>query len=89
MFFLERKEPVAMPNVLGNTSQPVRTYRYTDGKRYTPARSGGLWRRFSGTWTPRRTASHQIPRPRDKSAAKGACMKKPINDRCLMQVECE
>lgn len=22
MFFLERKEPVAIPNVLGNTSQP-------------------------------------------------------------------
>lgn len=28
MFFLERKEPVAMPNVLGNTSQPVHTYRW-------------------------------------------------------------
>lgn len=28
MFFLERKELVAMPNVLGNTSQPVRTYRW-------------------------------------------------------------
>lgn len=26
MFFLERKEPVAMPNILGNTSQPVHTY---------------------------------------------------------------
>ena len=25
MFFLERKEPVAMPNVLGNTSRPVHT----------------------------------------------------------------
>ena len=28
MFFLERKEPVAIPNVLGNTSQPVHTYRW-------------------------------------------------------------
>ena len=28
MFFLERKEPVAMPNILGNTSQPVPTYRW-------------------------------------------------------------
>ena len=28
MFFLERKESVAMPNVLGGTSQPVHTYRW-------------------------------------------------------------
>lgn len=28
MFFLERKELVAIPNVLGNTSQPVHTYRW-------------------------------------------------------------
>jgi len=28
MYFLERKEPYAMPNVLGNTSFPVRTYRW-------------------------------------------------------------
>lgn len=28
MFFLERKEPVVMPNILGNKSQPVPTYRW-------------------------------------------------------------
>jgi hypothetical protein len=28
MYFLERREPVAMPNILGNTSQPVHTYRW-------------------------------------------------------------
>ena len=27
---LQRKETVAMPNVLGNTSQPVYTYRWKD-----------------------------------------------------------
>lgn len=26
MYFLERKEPVARPNILGGTSQPVHTY---------------------------------------------------------------
>lgn len=28
MFFLERREPVVLPNILGNTSQPVPTYRW-------------------------------------------------------------
>ena len=28
MYFLERKEPYSMPNVLGNASQPVPTYRW-------------------------------------------------------------
>lgn len=28
MYFLERREPVAMPNILGGTSQPVPTYRW-------------------------------------------------------------
>jgi hypothetical protein len=28
MYFLERREPVAMSNILGNTSQPVHTYRW-------------------------------------------------------------
>ena len=28
MFFIERKEPVIMPNVLGNKSFPVPTYRW-------------------------------------------------------------
>ena len=28
MYFLERKEPCVMPNILGNTSQPVPTYRW-------------------------------------------------------------
>ena len=28
MFFLERKEPVALPNILGGTSQPVHTHRW-------------------------------------------------------------
>ena len=28
VFFLERREPIAMPNTLGNTSQPVPTYRW-------------------------------------------------------------
>lgn len=28
MYFLERKEPYAMPNVLGNRSFPVHTYRW-------------------------------------------------------------
>lgn len=28
MFFLERNELVAMPNILGGTSQPVHTYRW-------------------------------------------------------------
>lgn len=28
MFFLERKEPIVMPNILGNASQPVPTYRW-------------------------------------------------------------
>jgi hypothetical protein len=28
VYFLERREPVAMPNTLGNTSQPVHTYRW-------------------------------------------------------------
>ena len=64
MFFLERKEPAAMPNALGNAGWPT----YTAGKRNALARSGGRWRLCSGTWTPRRTASHQIPLPRDKSA---------------------
>ena len=27
MYFLERKEPYAMPNILGNHSFPVHTYR--------------------------------------------------------------
>jgi hypothetical protein len=28
MYFLERKEPYAMPNILGNHSMPVHTYRW-------------------------------------------------------------
>lgn len=28
MYFLERKEPYAMPNILGNQSFPVHTYRW-------------------------------------------------------------
>jgi len=28
MYFLERKEPYAMPNILGNCSMPVHTYRW-------------------------------------------------------------
>lgn len=28
MYFLERKEPYAMPNILGNRSFPVHTYRW-------------------------------------------------------------
>lgn len=28
MYFLERKEPYFMPNILGNKSQPVQTYRW-------------------------------------------------------------
>lgn len=28
MFYLERREPIARPNILGNTSQPVHTYRW-------------------------------------------------------------
>lgn len=28
MFFLERKEPAAMPNALGNASQPAHIYRW-------------------------------------------------------------
>lgn len=28
MYFLERREPVSMPNILGGTSQPVPTYRW-------------------------------------------------------------
>ena len=28
MYFLERKEPYAMPNILGNHSFPVHTYRW-------------------------------------------------------------
>ena len=28
MYFLERKEPYSMPNVLGNKSYPVPTYRW-------------------------------------------------------------
>ena len=28
MFFLERKETYYMPNILGNASQPVPTYRW-------------------------------------------------------------
>lgn len=28
MFFLERKESYVMPNILGNCSQPVYTYRW-------------------------------------------------------------
>jgi hypothetical protein len=28
MFFLERKEPYAMPNILGNHSMPVHTFRW-------------------------------------------------------------
>lgn len=28
MYFLERKEPIAKPNVLGNHSFPVYTYRW-------------------------------------------------------------
>ncbi|ENZ12419.1 hypothetical protein HMPREF1090_03545 [[Clostridium] clostridioforme 90A8] len=28
MFLLERKESYAMPNILGNCSQPVYTYRW-------------------------------------------------------------
>lgn len=28
MYFLERKEPYAMPNILGNKSFPVHTYRW-------------------------------------------------------------
>lgn len=28
MYFLEHKEPYAMPNVLGNHSFPVHTYRW-------------------------------------------------------------
>ena len=63
MFFLERKEPVAMPNILGNTSQPVHTYRwkaiYTCPERW-PLEA--LLRHMDP-----KTASHQIPRPRDKS----------------------
>lgn len=28
MFFLERKEPYVLPNILGNCSQPVHTHRW-------------------------------------------------------------
>lgn len=28
MYFLERKEPYTMPNILGNHSMPVHTYRW-------------------------------------------------------------
>lgn len=28
MYFLERKESYSMPNILGNCSQPVPTYRW-------------------------------------------------------------
>lgn len=28
MYFLERKEPYAMPNILGNCSFPVATFRW-------------------------------------------------------------
>lgn len=28
MYFIERKEPYAMPNILGNHSFPVHTYRW-------------------------------------------------------------
>lgn len=28
MYFLKRKEPYAMPNILGNHSMPVHTYRW-------------------------------------------------------------
>lgn len=28
MYFLERKEPYSMPNILGNCSMPVKTYRW-------------------------------------------------------------
>lgn len=28
MYFLERKEPYTMPNILGNHSMPVYTYRW-------------------------------------------------------------
>jgi len=28
MYFLERKEPYCMPNILGNHSMPVATYRW-------------------------------------------------------------
>lgn len=28
MYFLERKEPYSMPNILGNCSFPVKTYRW-------------------------------------------------------------
>lgn len=28
MYFLEEKRPYSMPNVLGNCSQPVKTYRW-------------------------------------------------------------
>lgn len=28
MYFLERKEPYSMPNILGNHSFPVKTYRW-------------------------------------------------------------
>jgi hypothetical protein len=28
MYFLERKEPYAMPNILGNHSMPVHTHRW-------------------------------------------------------------
>lgn len=28
MYFLERKEPYTMPNILGNCSMPVKTHRW-------------------------------------------------------------
>lgn len=28
MYFLERREPYTMPNILGNRSFPIRTYRW-------------------------------------------------------------